>query len=72
MSCASKKRITKVEIEPGCITCGLCEFIAPEVFVVTDISHVKPEIDYTMYASAIEQAAQECPVQVITYKEEEQ
>ena len=59
----------KVTIEPGCITCGLCEFIAPEVFQVTDLSHVKKDANVSAYKDAIKQAAQGCPVQVITYEE---
>ena len=58
----------KVTIEPGCTTCGACEFIAPEVFEVTDISHVKKEANLCANAEAIEQAALACPVNVITYE----
>lgn len=59
----------KVIIEPGCITCGLCEFIAPEVFEVTDISHVIPGACTTANDSAIQESVERCPVQVITYTE---
>jgi len=55
----------KVRIEPGCITCGLCEFIAPEVFTVTDICHVKEDADCDRYSDAIDQAVRSCPVAVI-------
>jgi ferredoxin len=44
----------KVIIQPGCITCGLCEFLAPNVFEVTDVSRV--------------QSIKECPVQVIEFE----
>ena len=71
MSCIDKKQITRVTIQPGCITCGLCEFIAPDVFEVTDISHVKEQVSYNEHASAIKQAVQECPVQVIICEESE-
>lgn len=57
--------IKKVWIAPGCITCGRCEFIAPEVFEVTDIAHVKIQADLIKHAEAIEQAIKTCPVQVI-------
>ena len=57
-------------IEPGCITCGACEFIAPEVFEVTDISRVKPCADIKKNNENIKQAAQACPVNVIQYEEE--
>ncbi len=59
----------KVIINPGCITCGACEFIAPEVFEVTDISHVKKDAPLEQCKDEIRQAAQSCPVQVIEYKE---
>lgn len=59
-----KKNLT---IKPGCITCGACEFIAPEVFQVTDICHVLPNIDTALHESVIECAVQACPVNVIEY-----
>ncbi len=55
----------KVWIAPGCITCGRCEFIAPEVFEVTDIAHVKNDANIAKHAQAIDQAIATCPVQVI-------
>jgi ferredoxin len=59
----------KVRIDPGCITCGLCEFIAPEVFNVTDICHVKENVDFDRYQDLIDQAARACPVAVIVMQE---
>jgi len=59
----------KVTIEPGCITCGLCEFIAPEIFEVTDLSRVKANANIAGCKDAIKEAAQGCPVQVIEYEE---
>jgi ferredoxin len=59
----------KVTIEPGCISCGACEFTAPEVFQVTDVSRVKPDADMKKNKEQIIEAAQRCPVQVITYEE---
>ena len=58
-----------VTIEPGCITCGACEFVAPQVFQVTDISHVNPDADLKKNKECIKLAAQACPVNVITYQE---
>lgn len=58
----------KVWIDPGCITCGLCEFVAPEVFEVTDVSHVKIGSDLKASALQIEEAAISCPVSVIKYE----
>lgn len=51
----------KLFIEPGCTTCGLCEFIAPEVFQVTDISHVKDGANLPENQEAIKEAAKNCP-----------
>ena len=58
----------KLWIDPGCITCGLCEFIAPEVFEVTDISHLKKKPNIKNNKKLIIQAAKECPVSVIKHK----
>lgn len=58
----------KVQIEPGCITCGLCEYLAPEVFEVTDVSRVRPGKERAVCAQ-VEQAAKLCPVAVIAIKE---
>lgn len=60
----------KLWIEPGCITCGMCEFIAPQVFEVTDISHIKPDAKITENQDLIEQSVQECPVFVIKFEQE--
>jgi len=63
-------KVKKVTIEPGCITCGACEFIAPDVFEVTDVCRVKNTADLISNSQRIEQAAQACPVNVITYESE--
>ncbi|HVX01444.1 MAG TPA: ferredoxin [Candidatus Babeliaceae bacterium] len=55
----------KVWIEPGCISCGACEFIAPEVFEVTDISRVRSDVDIEVHKTNITAAVIGCPVQVI-------
>ncbi len=59
----------KVWIEPGCITCGSCEFIAPEVFEVTDVARVKKDALLPCQAAKIKAAALSCPVNVIHYEE---
>ncbi len=33
--------ISKVTIADGCISCGICEAAAPDVFEITDIARVK-------------------------------
>lgn len=59
----------KVWIEPGCITCGACEFVAPEVFEVTDRCHVKKNAPLESQSDEIKIAALACPVAVIKYEE---
>lgn len=59
------KPIKKVKISPGCISCGTCQVVCPEVFYLNDVSHVKKDIDITQYEACIKEAAQMCPVQVI-------
>lgn len=59
----------KVFIEPGCISCGNCQFVAPDVFQVTDISRVKPDASLHDAAERIKLAAKQCPVQVIKFEE---
>lgn len=55
----------KVWIKPGCITCGTCEFIAPEIFEVTDICKVKADAPVSESVEEIKQAIKQCPVNVI-------
>lgn len=63
-------KIKKVWIDPGCISCGSCEFIAPEVFQVLEKSEVKNNCNPEEFSDLIEQAAAACPVWVIKYKKE--
>lgn len=57
------KNNKKVIIEPGCITCGMCEFIAPDIFEVTDVARVKDDPKYD--EELVQKAIKECPVSVI-------
>jgi len=59
--------ITKVWIEEGCIACGSCEQICPEVFRVTDQSRVQEGVNFSDYEEGIKEAAECCPVEVIKY-----
>jgi ferredoxin len=61
------KPIKKLMIEPGCITCGACEYIAPEAFEVTDRSRIRENVDLEKHDAAIEKAVRACPVNVIKY-----
>lgn len=61
--------IKKVWIEAGCISCKLCQDIAPDVFLVEDDQDcvVRPEAGqhFTRLDEDIDQAANDCPVEVI-------
>lgn len=57
--------ITKVEILEGCISCGVCESICPEVFEMPDTARVKSGVNYNQYEEKIKEAADACPVSVI-------
>jgi len=59
--------ITKVWIEVGCIACGSCEGICPEVFTVTDQSRVQEGVSFADYEAQIKEAAESCPAEVIKY-----
>lgn len=58
-----------VKIEPGCISCGSCEFLVPEVFKVMVTSQVKTGVDFEQLRERIKEAAAKCPVQVIKVEE---
>jgi ferredoxin len=66
MECEQKKPT----IQPGCIGCGLCEAIAPEVFEVRNVSRVKEGAQYDQYKDKIKKAELSCPVGVIRYEKE--
>ncbi len=57
--------IKSVRIEEGCIACGSCESICPEVFKVEEVSTVLPGVDFNKYESQIREAADACPAGVI-------
>ena len=61
--------IKKVWIEDGCTSCGLCEDICPEVFVIEDIAEVKEGVNFEDYEDQIKDAADSCPVEVIKFSE---
>ncbi len=65
--CNDRFYMEKVWISPGCISCGSCQFIAPEVFEVTTMSTVKDDADLVKNTALIEAAARACPVQVIKF-----
>ncbi len=61
--------IKKVWVEDGCIACGNCEGVCPDVFEIDETSKVKPDADLEANEAKIRQAAEECPVSVIKFEE---
>jgi ferredoxin len=59
----------KLSIQPGCISCGSCQFVCPEVFEVTDRSRVHTAADLELHWQKVKEAAQKCPVKVIVHEE---
>ena len=57
--------ISRVTIEDGCISCGVCEQVCPEVFKVNDIAEILKEADLSANEDKIREAAASCPVTVI-------
>ena len=62
--------IKKVWVEEeDCTSCGICESLCPEVFVIEDISTVIEGVNYADYEDQIKEAAESCPVEVIKFSE---
>ena len=59
----------KIVILPGCIGCGLCEALAPNIFDVTDISRVKEGVEYKEHEQIVQQVIASCPLKVIVLKD---
>ncbi|MDX2084263.1 MAG: ferredoxin [Candidatus Melainabacteria bacterium] len=59
----------QVEIVPGCIACGVCQSICPEVFTVTETAFISGPEMIPHCANACLEAARACPVQVIQVEE---
>lgn len=60
-----KMKAKRVEIVPGCISCGTCESLCPEVFEVREVAYVKPGVDPAKHSADVLEAAEMCPVSVI-------
>jgi len=63
-------KITKVWVEEDCSSCGVCEDICPEVFLLKDIATVIEGVNYSEYDAKILEAVDGCPVEVIKFSEE--
>lgn len=61
--------ITKVWIEDGCTSCGLCEDTCPEVFEMPDEAIVIAGVNYSDYEDEIKESVESCPAEVIKYTE---
>jgi len=61
--------IKKVWMDQGCIACGLCEETCPEVFRMEDIAYVNEGVNYLDFSDLIEEASDNCPVEVIKFSE---
>lgn len=55
----------KAKIIDGCIACGLCESVCPNVFKINDLAEVIPNADIDGNIEAVKEAAEGCPVEVI-------
>lgn len=60
----------KVAIAPGCVSCGSCQAICPQVFKLERGARVLADADLKKYEALIKEAAELCPVQVIKIEEQ--
>ena len=58
--------ISEIIIEDGCISCELCEQACPEVFEVEEVAVIKPGVDFNVNEDKIREAAESCPVSIIS------
>jgi len=64
--------ITRVWIEEGCSVCGLCSDTCPDVFELDEDAETAKVIagaDLEANEEAIKECAEDCPEDVIKYKE---
>lgn len=62
----------RVFITPGCISCGTCENICPEVFELKQLATVKKDLGQNVLnknEELIKEAAEICPVSAIKFEE---
>jgi ferredoxin len=57
-----------VNIVPGCIACGVCESLCPNVFTVYDSAEADND-EVPGYENECREAASACPVSVIKIEE---
>ncbi len=61
----------KLYIEPGCVSCGSCAAICPQVFTMNRTATVLPDANLEKHAKLIQEAADLCPVQVIVFDDKD-
>lgn len=59
--------MNKVWIVDGCISCGLCSDLCPDVFRLEDVAVVQEGADLKANENCIRESAEGCPVEVIKY-----
>ena len=59
--------INNVWIVEGCISCGLCSDLCPDVFRLEDVAVVIEGADLNANESLIKESAESCPTEVIKY-----
>ena len=62
---SEKEKINKITIIPGCVSCGSCVSLAPEIFEMKNIATVKPNAPIEGNEEKIIEAAAMCPVEAI-------
>ncbi|MBK8980165.1 MAG: ferredoxin [Planctomycetes bacterium] len=66
--------IRRVWIQEGCISCGLCQDLCAEVFLVDDgldcVVRADAPAHFVAKDDEIREAARDCPVEVIHYEEQ--
>jgi len=62
--------ITKVWVEEGCTSCGLCEETCDAVFEIDEVSEVKKGAIFEGNENEIKEAAEGCPVEVIKFMDQ--
>ena len=60
--------IEKVWIIEGCISCGLCTELCPEVFRMEEVAVVNEGVNYSDFEAGIKESAESCPTEVIKYQ----
>jgi ferredoxin len=64
------EKIKGVRVLPGCISCGTCEAVCPDVFFIDGVSKVRDDAVIEENQDCIKEAAEMCPVGVIEIESE--